>query len=92
MVALRTNGHEGLGVEAGLRHADAVDGKDPHLIQDALDHPLGLVSCRLVDIKVELGPPAGAFLLPLHEITWRSRERSSAAAGGKVPARLSERE
>lgn len=73
VVALLTNGHEGLGVEAGLRHANAVDGKDSHLIQDALDHPLGLVRCRLVDVKVELGPSAGTFLLPLHEITCPSR-------------------
>lgn len=78
VVALLTNWHEGLGVEAGLRHADAVDGKYSHLIQDALDHPLGLVRCGLVDIKVELGPPAGAFLLPLHEITCGSREGCSA--------------
>lgn len=63
---LLTNGHEGFGVEAGLRHANAIDGKDSHLVQDALDHPLGLVRSRLVDIEVELGPPAGAFLLPLH--------------------------
>lgn len=88
MAALRTNGHEGLGVEAGLRHANAVDGKDPHLVQDALDHPLGLIRCRLVDIKVELGPPAGAFLLPLHEVTCRSRERQSAAAEARIQARL----
>lgn len=65
----RTDGHEGFGVETGLGHADAVDGKHPHLVQDALNHPLGLVRGGFVDIKVELRPSGGAFLLPLHEIT-----------------------
>lgn len=38
-----TNRHEGFGVETGLRHANAVDSKHSHLIQDAFNHPLGLV-------------------------------------------------
>lgn len=40
-----TNRHEGFGVETGLRQANAVDSKDPHLIKDAFNHPLGLI-CR----------------------------------------------
>lgn len=69
-IAVRhTDRHEGFGVETGLRHANAVDSKNPHLIEDALNHPLGLICSRLVYVKVELCPSRGTFLLPLHEIT-----------------------
>lgn len=66
---IRTNRHEGFGVETWRRHADAVDSKHPHLIQNTFNHPLGLICGRIIYIKVELRPSGGAFLLPLHEIT-----------------------
>lgn len=68
-----TNRHEGFGGETGRRHANAVDSKHPHLIQDAFNHPLGLIRRWFVHIKVELSPSGGAFLLPLHEIAWQSK-------------------
>lgn len=72
-VMIRTNGHEGFGVEAGLRQADAVDCEHPHLIQDAFNHPLSLVCSGVVNVEVEFCPSRGAFLLPLHEVTWGER-------------------
>lgn len=69
MAVILTNGHEGFGADTWLRHADAVDRKHPHLVQNTFNHPLSLVCGRFVYIKVELCPSARAFLLPLHEIT-----------------------
>lgn len=40
-----TDGHEGFGVETRLRHADAVNSKHPHFIQNSFNHPLSFV-CR----------------------------------------------
>ena len=65
-----TNGHEGLGVEAGLGHPDGVDSEDPHLVEDALDHLGGLVGGLREDLKVQLHPAMRALLLPLQEVPW----------------------
>ena len=62
-----TNRHEGLGVHAGLGDPNGVDGKDSHLIEDALDHVGGLVGVE----KAEEMPAAfqGAdFFLSIHNL------------------------
>lgn len=45
VAVIRTNRHEGFGVETWLRHANAVDSKHPHFIQNTFNHPLGLICC-----------------------------------------------
>ena len=66
-----TNRHEGLGVHAGLGDPDGVDSKDPHLVEDALDHVGGLVGGLREDLEVQLHPALGALLLPLQEVSWQ---------------------
>ena len=69
-VCEHTDGHEGLGVAAGLGDPDAVDGEDAHLVHHPLDHPLGLVRGALERVEVQLGPARGANLFPLHQVPW----------------------
>lgn len=70
-----TNRHEGLGVDAGLGHPNGIDSEDPHLIQDALDHPGGLVGGLRKDLEVQLHPAMRALFLPLHEVPWTPPSR-----------------
>lgn len=65
-----TNRHEGLGVHAGLGNTNGIDRKDPHLIEDTLDHLGGLIGRLRKDLKVQLHPALRALLLPLQEVTW----------------------
>ena len=78
-----TNRHEGLGVHAGLGDPNGVDGKDSHLIEDALDHVGGLVGGLREDLEVQLHPALGALLLPLQEVSWKppTAERSVGSHG-----------
>lgn len=78
-----TNRHEGLGVHAGLGDPDDVDGKDSHLVEDALDHVGGLVGGLREDLEVQLHPALGALLLPLQEVSWKppKAERSVGSHG-----------
>lgn len=78
-----TNRHEGLGVHAGLGDPNGVDGKDSHLVKDALDHVGGLVGGLREDLEVQLHPALGALLLPLQEVSWKppTAERSVGSHG-----------
>lgn len=75
MAVIRTNRHEGFGVETWLRQANAVDSKHPHLIQNTFNHPLSLICSWFIYIKVKFCPSGRAFLLSLHEITWLSKTK-----------------
>lgn len=79
-----TNRHEGLGFAAGLGDPNGVDSKDPHLVEDALDHIGGLIGGLREDLEVQLHPVLRALLLPLQEVPWRppQAERSGKSWGG----------
>lgn len=78
-----TNRHEGLGVDAGLGHPNGIDSEDPHLIQDALDHPGGLVGSLRKDLEVQLHPAMRALFLPLHEVPWTPPKQRGAGGHGE---------
>lgn len=78
-----TNRHEGLRIDTGLGHPDGVDSKDPHLVQDALDHLGGLVGCVREDLEVQLHPALRALLLPLQEVPCMPPSRDEWAVMGR---------
>lgn len=76
-----TNRHEGLAVDTGLGNPNGIDSKDPHLVENALNHLGGLI-CRLCkDLKIHLHPALGALLLPLQEVPWDTPQRKVGGQG-----------
>lgn len=64
------------------RHADAVDGIDPHLVRHSFDHALGFIGSFRVGVKVQPHPPVAFLLLPLQHVTWETRFRPTCFYGG----------
>lgn len=84
-----TNRHERLGVHAGLGNPDSIDSKDPHLVEDALDHLGGLIGGLRKDLEVQLHPALRALLLPLQEVTWMAPQTEVSAHGKAMGLQVS---